>query len=247
VFIIRSGYPVRPDSGEIHARMRTAMLLPVLDEAATLADVLRSIPRPLLRGGPVVVCDNGSTDGSAEIARSAGVMVVTAPRRGYGTAVKAGLAHLRADPPDCVVVLDADGSVVLEELADLLAPIAQDRADLVTGDRTRRAEPGALTGVQQFGNVLATELIAARTGLRTRDLGPFRAVRWSALQRLDLVDPTWGWNVEMNLKAARAGLRVVEVPVGYRRRQGGQSKISGSVRGAARAGFRILQAVWRYG
>lgn len=217
-------------------------MIPALNEAESLPLVLRDLPEV----DRVVVADNGSTDGTAGVASSLGAEVVRAPRRGYGTAVQAALNVLRADPPDVVVVLDADHADDPSRIPDLVAPIAGGRADLVLSDRTRTAEPGALTGVQRWGNRLATTLIAVVTGTRYRDMGPFRAIRWDALERLAMEDPTWGWNVEMQMKAVRAGLRVVEIPLPYRARTMGRSKIAGSVRGAARAGWRIVWAVNRY-
>ncbi len=222
--------------------MRVAVVIPALNEAPSLPAVLAELPE----GVRVVVVDNGSIDDTAAVARALGAEVVSAPRRGYGTAVQAGLNHLRAAPPEVVVVLDADHADDPRLLPVLVQPIAQGRADLVSSDRSRTADPGSLTPTQRFGNALATRLIAARVGHRYADLGPFRAVRWDALERLGMVDPTWGWNVEMQVKAARAGLRVVEIPVPYRARPRGESKISGSVRGALRAGVRILWAVRYY-
>jgi glycosyltransferase involved in cell wall biosynthesis len=227
--------------------MRVAAVIPALDEAASLPGVLAA-----LRSAPggdrlrIVVADNGSSDGTSEVARDLGAEVVWAPRRGYGTAVQAGLNVLRAAPPEVVLIVDADLADPVERWPELVAPIAGDRADLVLSDRTTLAEPGALTPVQQFGNALATRLIAAAVGHRYADLGPFRAARWSSLARLGMEDPTWGWNVEMQLKAVRAGLRVAELPLPYRRRERGVSKVSGSLRGAARAGVRIVWAVGHY-
>lgn len=222
--------------------MRVAVVIPCLNEAEALPRVLGAIPRE----HRVVVGDNGSTDESPAIARALGAEVVHQPRRGYGGAVRAALDHLRADPPEVVVVLDADHSSYLEDLPLLLAPLAAGTADFVLGDRTRLAEPGALTPPQRVGNALATRLIRLRTGVRYRDMGPFRAIRWTALEALAMEDPTWGWNVEMQMKAARQGLRIREVPVRYRPRIG-RSKISGTVQGVARAGVRIVWACWHYG
>ncbi len=220
-----------------------AVVIPALNEEQSLPGALGDIPDWVDR---VVVVDNGSDDGTSRAARDGGAELVWAPRRGYGTAVLAGLAHLAADAPDVLVILDADHADHAELMHRLVDPIVADDADLVQIDRSRSAEPGALTSVQRFGNHLATTLIAATTGLRTQDMGPFRAIRWSSLLSLEMSDPTWGWNVEMQMKAAHAGLRVLEVPLPYRRRRRGRSKISGSLTGAARAGVRILQAVARY-
>lgn len=222
--------------------MRVAILVPVLDEEEALPAVLAG----LAGRGRVVVCDNGSTDGSAWLAREAGAEVVPWPIPGYGGAVKAGIAHLRSEPPEVVVVFDGDHSCSAEDLDALLAPIASGSADLVLGDRTGLAEPGALYPQQRWGNALAVRLIALRTGHRYRDMGPLRAIRWPALLELDMQDPTWGWNVEMQIKAIRRGLRVLEVPVRTRPRIG-RSKISGTLRGVAKAGARITWACWKYG
>ena len=221
--------------------MRTAILIPVLNEEQALPSVLAEIPAEMR----VVVCDNGSTDRSAEIARAAGAEVVSEPLRGYGGACLAGIAHLRADPPDAVVILDGDHSVWLADLPLLLAPLEEGRADMVLGDRTSLAEPGSLTPQQRVGNAIAASFIRSRTGFRYRDMGPFRAIRWGALLDLGMEDRTWGWNVEMQLKALRSGVRVMEVPVRYRARIG-TSKISGTLEGVARAGAKILWACWRY-
>jgi len=221
--------------------VRVAVLIPVLNEELALPRVLAELPAGLR----VVVCDNGSTDASAALARAAGAEVVPWPKRGYGGAVQAGLRHLRADPPDAVVIMDGDHSADPDDLPALLGPIERGEADMVLGDRTERAARGSMPPQQVWGNVLATALIRLQTGHRYRDMGPFRAIRWGALERLDMEDPTWGWNVEMQLKALRHGVRVLEVPVRYRTRIG-TSKISGTVSGVARAGAKILWACWRY-
>lgn len=217
------------------------MIIPALNEEGSLPAVLAELPAVR-----VVVVDNGSEDRTSQVAASHGAEVLFEPRRGYGTAVLTGMAHLRADPPEVLVILDADHADDPGRLLDLVRPIFQDRADLVQIDRTLTAEPGALTPVQRFGNGLATFLIARVTGRTYRDMGPFRAIRWSSLEALAMEDPTWGWNVEMQMKAVKAGLRTLEIPLPYRRRVIGESKISGSLQGAARAGVRILAAVVRY-
>jgi glycosyltransferase involved in cell wall biosynthesis len=221
--------------------MRTAILLPVRNEALALPLVLGELPA----GYRVVVCDNGSTDESVAIARAHGAEIASCPTPGYGGALQAGIALLQADPPDVVVVLDADHSTYIEDLAIVLGPIRDGRADLVMGERVTLGSPDALTAPQKFGNRLAVALMAAQTGHRYRDMGPLRAIRWGALLDLGMTDPTWGWNVEMQLKALRSGVRVLEVPVRYRPRVG-QSKISGTFSGVVRAGGRILWACWHY-
>lgn len=220
------------------------MVIPALDEAASIGRVLAAIPRPAVRR--VVVADNGSRDGTAELARAAGAEVVHEPRRGYGSACLAGLASLAADPPDVVAFLDADFSDHPEELPLLVAPIREGRADLVIGSRIAgRAERGALAPQARWGNGLACRLIHLFYGRRFTDLGPFRAVRWSALESLGMSDPAHGWTVEMQIKAIRAGLAIEEVPVSYRRRIG-RSKITGTLTGAVRAGAKILWTIGRY-
>jgi glycosyltransferase involved in cell wall biosynthesis len=218
------------------------VVIHALDEAASLPGVLAALPSVWR----VVVADNGSRDGTPELARSAGAEVVHEPRRGYGSAVLAGFRHLSADPPDVVVVLDADHADRPELLPRLLAPIAADEADFVLSDRTRDAESGALTPQQRAGTWLATRLMHLVSGHRYRDMAPFRAIRWSSLERLGMEDPTWGWNVEMQLKAVRRGLRICEIPLPYRPRVAGRSKISGTLRGTVIAGGRILWAVRYY-
>jgi len=222
--------------------VRVAVIIPALDEGSSLPFVLSDLP-PVAR---VVVVDNGSTDDTAGVARMCGAEVVVEPRRGYGNAVLAGMARLRDDPPEVIVILDADHADPAERIDDLVRPIAEDRADLVQSDRTRTADPGALTFTQRYGNALATFLIALATGHRYRDMGPFRAIRWRSLEELGMEDPTYGWNVEMQMKAVHRGLRILEVPLPYRARARGASKISGSLRGALRAGVRILWAVMYY-
>ncbi len=223
--------------------MKVAVVIPALNEERSLPHVLAALPQV----DQVVVVDNGSSDRTAELARDAGATVRFQPRRGYGSAVALGIAHLRGRPPDVVVILDADFSDDPAEMPRLLEPIERDEADLVIGSRTLgRLEPGALLPQQRFGNWLATALIARRYGHRFTDLGPFRAIRYPALLALELTDPDFGWNVEMQLRALQQGLRIQEVPVSYRKRIG-VSKISGTVMGTARAGVKILQTVYRLG
>ncbi len=222
---------------------RVAVIMPALNEAAAIGQVLAEIP-PWL-GAKVIVCDNGSTDATPRIARSAGALVVTETQRGYGAACLRALAHL---PPetDIVVFLDADHSDFPADMPRLLAPIQQGNADLVIGSRTLgQAEPAALLPHQRFGNWLATTLIRLIWGHAYSDLGPFRAIRRTSLQQLAMGDRDYGWTVEMQIKAIQTGLRIVEVPVRYRPRIG-VSKISGTLSGSVRAGIRILSVVLRH-
>lgn len=222
--------------------------IPALNEEASLPLVLAALlalPAGTVRR--VVVADNGSTDATARVAREGGAEVIAAPRPGYGSACLAALAWLRAhDPPEVVVFLDADFSDHPEELPRVVAPILTGDADLVIGSRTRgERERGALLPQARAGNLVACLLIRLLYGHRYTDLGPFRAIRWSALERIGMRDPDFGWTAEMQVKALRAGLAVAEVPVSYRRRVG-VSKIAGTVRGTILASYKILWTVLRY-
>lgn len=222
--------------------MRIDVVIPALDEASSIGSLVHRLQRPPVRN--VLVVDNGSGDGTARAAREAGATVIPEPRRGYGSACLAGI---RALPPDSdlVVFLDADGSDDPTYLATLVEPIVAGRADLVVGARRGAVEAGALTPMQRVGNVVAAGWLRARFGLQATDLGPFRAIRRSALDRLAMRDPDYGWTVEMQIKAARAGLRYAEIAVPYRRRVG-RSKISGTVRGTVGASVKILWLLARY-
>lgn len=221
------------------------VVIPALNEERSLPSVLADIPRPPVRR--IVVADNGSTDATTRVAQEGGAEVIPAPRRGYGSACLAGLDHLRrTGPPDIVVFVDADWSDHAEELPGLIAPILAGEADLVIGSRILgRREPGALLPQARAGNLVACAMIRLLYGHRFTDLGPFRAIRWEALERLKMSDPNFGWTAEMQVKALRHGLRCSEVPVSYRRRVG-VSKITGTVSGTIRAGYKILWTVLRY-
>lgn len=219
------------------------VVIPALNEARSIPLVLDDIPHRWVRR--VVVVDNGSSDGTGPIAADHGADVVLQPERGYGAACLKGLAHLQEDPPQIVVFLDADYSDHPEQLPRVVAPIVAGDAQLVIGSRTiGDREPGALLPQAIFGNRLACFLMRLMFGYRFTDLGPFRAVQWQALERLGMEDRDFGWTVEMQAKAARAGLSAVEVPVSYRRRVG-VSKITGTVRGTVMAGTKILYTLAR--
>lgn len=224
------------------AGMYIDVIIPALDEASSVGGVVRGLLRLPVRH--VLVVDNASQDGTARAAEQAGALVISEPRRGYGSACLAGM---RALPPDTdlVVFLDADGSDDPAYLASLVEPITEGRADLVVGARRGAIETGALTPMQRVGNAVAARWLRARFGLQATDLGPFRAIRRSALDQLGMCDPDYGWTVEMQIKAARAGLRYTEVAVPYRRRVG-RSKISGTLRGTVGASVKILRLLARY-
>jgi glycosyltransferase involved in cell wall biosynthesis len=221
---------------------RVAVVIPVLNEAEALPHVLRGIPDWVT---VVAVADNGSTDGSGDIAGKLGALVVRETRRGYGSACLAALAAL--PPVDIVVFLDGDKSDDASEMSDLVQPITDGHADFVLGSRTMgqsERERGSLTPQQIFGNWLACTLIRLIWREKFTDLGPFRAIRWSSLQALNMSDPDYGWTVEMQVRAAKLNLRTLELPVRYMRRIG-QSKVSGTLRGVVGAGTKILYVIGR--
>ncbi|MFV2069694.1 MAG: glycosyltransferase family 2 protein, partial [Pirellulales bacterium] len=203
--------------------------------------------------GWTIVVNNGSTDATQEVAEGLGATVVGEPRRGYGSACLAGLAAVNLSiatgepPPQIVVFVDADYSDYPDLLPALVGPILAGEADFVLGSRLMgQRERGAMPPQSVWGNRLACFLIRALFGAHYTDLGPFRAIRYDALSRLQMVDRNFGWTVEMQIKAARADLRTLEIPVPYRRRIG-KSKISGTLSGTVRAGAKILHTIARYG
>lgn len=231
--------PPKPESPTID------VVIPAYNEEASLPLVLADLPWAQIRR--VAVADNNSTDRTAEVARDGGAHVVPAPRQGYGSACLAALDYLRAnDPPDIVVFVDADHSDHPDELPAVVAPIVDGRADVVIGSRVRGVrERGALLPQARAGNLVACTLIRVLYGFRYTDLGPFRAITWTGLERLRMSDPDFGWTAEMQVKALRRGLRVTEVPVRYRKRIG-VSKITGTLKGTILAGYKILWTVFRH-
>jgi glycosyltransferase involved in cell wall biosynthesis len=222
--------------------MTIAVIIPAFNEEQAIAHVIAEIPPDLV--SDIIVVDNGSADHTSEVARAAGARVVSEPRRGYGSACLRGIAELRT--PDIVVFLDGDHSDYPEDLAELVAPILADEADLVIGSRALGGrERGSLTPQQVCGNRLACLLLRLIYRHRYTDLGPFRAIRRESLLALGMEDRTYGWTVEMQIKALRRGMRVVEVPVRYRGRIG-RSKISGTLSGSIKAGYKIITTILRY-
>lgn len=223
--------------------MNVSVIIPALNEEESIGKVIADIPKTCVE--EIIVVDNGSIDRTAEVARAAGARVVQETRKGYGYACLAGIAVLNA--PEIVVFLDGDYSDFPSEMPLLIQPILAGDAEMVIGSRIRGArEKGALLPQARFGNVLATFLIRMLFHVQYTDLGPFRAIRHERLLAMDMQDKTFGWTVEMQVKAAKMGLRVCEVPVSYRKRIG-QSKITGTVRGTILAGYKILTTIFRYG
>jgi glycosyltransferase involved in cell wall biosynthesis len=222
---------------------RYSLIIPALNEAGAVGELLRQIPRELF--AQILVVDNGSTDSTAEVARQAGAQVISEPRRGYGRACLAGLAAVQP-LTTAVVFMDADLSDDPLDLTRLLRRFERDGLDLCVGSRVLgNHEPGSLTPLQRFGNWLTTTLIRWIWNVSFTDLGPLRVVSRAALERLAMSDPDFGWTVEMQARAAQLGLRTAEIPVHYRRRHAGKSKVSGTIIGSARAGFKILLTVYR--
>ena len=220
-----------------------SVIIPALNEEEPIAGVVREVAATKIPAD-IIVVDNASTDRTAERAREAGAQVVKAPR-GYGRACATGVAALW---PECdiIVFLDGDGSDCPEFMNQLVGPIAAGTHDFVIGSRTRgQREPGSMNFQQILAGRIAGMVMRLLYGVRYTDMCPFRAIRYDALERLGMREQTYGWNLEMQMKAARAGLRILEIPVNHRRRAGGESKVSGTVRGTFIAGTRIIATLLR--
>jgi glycosyltransferase involved in cell wall biosynthesis len=220
-----------------------AAVIPARNEEQAIGKVVAALPQDLIKR--IIVVDNGSTDDTARIAREAGAQVVSVTRPGYGRACAAGVAAA-ASVADVILFLDGDYSDFPEEARAILDPILRGDADLVLGSRLRgRRQKGALPPHQLFGNWLISGMMRLLYGTRVTDLGPFRAIRADLLAGLGMREMTYGWPVEMMVKAARSGARITEVPVSYRKRIG-KSKISGTVRGSVLAAYAIIGVTLRY-
>jgi glycosyltransferase involved in cell wall biosynthesis len=223
----------RPERG---TRARVAVVIPTLNEGEPIGEVVRAVPRDVV--DEVIVADSGSTDRTAERARAAGARVVVETRRGYGRACAAGARA--AGGCEILVFLDGDGSDRPELIPELLAPILDGTHDFVIGSRTRgERERGSMNALQIAAGYVAGMLTRLLYGVRYTDMCAFRAIRRASLDRLGMREMTYGWNLEMQMRAARAGLRILEVPVAHRRRIGGASKVSGTLKGTLKAGLRI--------
>lgn len=223
---------------------KISVIIPALNERESIGHVVASMPWSLI--AECIVVDNGSTDGTDKVAREAGARVVYAPR-GYGSACKAG-AQAALLASNVLVYLDGDGSDDIDDLACIVAPIEEDRADFVVGSRIRgHAQPGSMLVSQIFAAHLVGFLVRLLQGVRYTDMGPFRAIRRSAFEQLAMSEMTYGWNLEMQIRAAQHKLRILEIPVNYRCRIGGVSKVSGNLGASLKAATRILGVVLRIG
>jgi glycosyltransferase involved in cell wall biosynthesis len=221
------------------------VIIPAYNEADSIANVIRDIPNTV---SEIIVVSNGSDDDTAEVASKAGATVLTEERRGYGYACLKGINYITSLPrqTDIVVFLDGDYSDYPDQLDTIVAPIIEEDIDLVIGARVKELrEAGSMTGPQIFGNWLATRLMRLFFGSRFTDLGPFRAIKYDKLMALSMEDKTYGWTVEMQLKALKRKYTYKEVPVKYRNRIG-VSKVSGTVKGAIFAGIKILSWIFKY-
>ncbi|MEE9194117.1 MAG: glycosyltransferase family 2 protein [Thermodesulfobacteriota bacterium] len=222
------------------------VIIPVYNEEGSIGLVIGDIPKEIVN--EVVVVNNLSTDNSVEVAKQAGATVVDQDKRGYGNACLKGIEYVdaKAVKPYILVFLDGDYSDHPEELPALLKPIIEDDYDLVIGSRTTGSqEKGAMLPQAVFGNFLATSLIRLFYGFTFTDLGPFRVIKYESLKSLEMQDTTFGWTVEMQVKALKKGLKCTEVPVSYRKRIG-VSKITGTLTGTVKAGYKIIWTIFKY-
>lgn len=225
---------------------KVVVIIPAVNEEESIGKVVEAIPRPL--ADTIIVGNNGSKDNTAEVAKKAGAVVVDESRPGYGWACLKGMEYASQmdEKPDIIVFIDGDFSDYPEEMPNVVAPIIEKDIDLVIGSRALGAkEKGSMTFPQRFGNWLATRLMRLFYRVRYTDLGPFRAIKYDALMNLGMSDKTYGWTIEMQLRAAKHKLTYTEVPVNYKRRIG-KSKVSGTIKGTILAGYKIIFAIFKY-
>ena len=221
-----------------------SVIIPAYNEEQSIGKVVDDISRNIV--DHVIVVNNNSTDSTVEVAKKAGAIVLDEPRKGYGWACLKGIEHSKSLSTEIVVFLDGDYSDYPEEIPDVLAPIFETDMDMVIGSRVLgKREKGSLTPQQVFGNWLATKLIRLFYGAKFTDLGPFRAIKSSSLEKLKMADKTYGWTIEMQIKAAKHKMNFCEVPVNYKKRIG-VSKVSGTIKGTVLAGIKIIFAVFKY-
>jgi glycosyltransferase involved in cell wall biosynthesis len=224
---------------------KVAIVIPALNEEAALSQLLTEIPTDVAQW--IIVVDNGSTDGTAAVARAAGAIVVGEPTRGYGRACLKGLSTAISLGAEIAVFIDGDGSDDPADLCMMLAPVSEGRADFVIGSRvSKRSEQGAIPPQARLGNWLVSRMIRLLYGVRIDDVGSFRVIRCSALEALQMHEMTFGWPVEMVVKAARAHYRIVELPIHYRRRSHGRSKVAGTLLGSVKAAYYMVSTTLRY-
>ena len=221
---------------------QVSIIIPALNEHESIGHVVGEMPWDLI--AECIVVDNGSTDGTGEIAASAGARVISSPR-GYGAACLAG-SNAALPGSDILAYMDGDGSDVIAGLPALIAPIERDEADFVLGSRLKgNREPGSMLGSQVFAGHLVGTLVKLTSGFRYTDMGPFRAIRRTSLESLGMSELTYGWNLEMQIRAIQRGLRIREIPVDYRKRIGGTSKVSGDLQASMKAAVRIMEVLGR--
>jgi glycosyltransferase involved in cell wall biosynthesis len=228
----------------MHHNQKISVIIPALNEEESIGQVLNDIPCEIVE--EIIVVDNGSNDNTVTVANSLGASVILEPLKGYGAACLRGISMLKQDT-DIVVFLDADYSDYPQDLHTVVKPILTGKAEMVIGSRmSGTREKGALLPQAVFGNKLATFLIWLFWGFKYTDLGPFRAIKYKDLLALNMIDKNFGWTVEMQIKALKKGLRIIEVPVRYRKRIG-KSKITGTFSGTVRAGVKIIYTIFKYG